>query len=643
MRCFPINFEIKEEEGCKGMSERNKKSLSFAMSLTPIYMVILALYPMRHIHWGLDFWDTGYSYANFEYMGLEHMDSMWLFATYLTNVVGHFLTLLPMGDSLIGMNFYTGLVVSFLALVGFFFCTKKMDMSPFSAFVGEMIAISLCWCPTASFYNYLTFVFLLCGTICLYLGLVESKRSYLILAGICLGTNVLVRFSNIPEAGLIVAVWAYGILEWIEERGVITKGKSILRRTVERTWFCFLGYSVALVAWFLHIHLRYGIGFYVESIQRLFDMTDHATDYKATSMVMALFQDYGENLYWVFRIIFVIIVGVFFFWFTHLMVSWLEKTYVSHRIATVIWTVVKLVWFVVACSVIGWLYVRQVFSFTSYQQGAAAIYRTGILFLTAALLIAILDVFQLKKSKEQKLISGMLVLIILLTSLGSNNRAFPSINNLYLVAPYMVWKFILFSKHVYEKKWAQVVSFPVKAVLFTLLITFIVHSVHFGAYFMFEEALGAKNLTATVENNSVLRGIKMSPERAKWMTEISAYVNEKNLQGREVILYGWIPALSYYLQMPSAFNPWSDLRSYSYEKMEQDLEETEIMCREKGLEEPIVITTAHYADVYEEFQRGDKKTEEDTKWNLLMQFMERVGYEKTFVNERFVIWEACKS
>ena len=58
-----------------------------------VFVAILVLYPLRHIAWGLDLWDTGYGYANFEYMGTQHMDSMWLFSTYLTTAIGHFLQL----------------------------------------------------------------------------------------------------------------------------------------------------------------------------------------------------------------------------------------------------------------------------------------------------------------------------------------------------------------------------------------------------------------------------------------------------------------------------------------------------------------------------------------------------------------------
>ena len=77
-----------------------------------LFVAVLVLYPLRHIAWGLDLWDTGYGYANFEYMGTRHMDPMWLFSTYLTTAIGHFLSLLPGAKTLIGMNFYTGLSIS---------------------------------------------------------------------------------------------------------------------------------------------------------------------------------------------------------------------------------------------------------------------------------------------------------------------------------------------------------------------------------------------------------------------------------------------------------------------------------------------------------------------------------------------------
>ncbi|MCM1552792.1 MAG: hypothetical protein NC092_08900, partial [Butyrivibrio sp.] len=171
----------------------------------PLLVVFLFWYPLRHINWGLDFWDTGYNYANFSYMGLEHMDSMWLFSTYLANAAGRLMTMLPGADGLAGMNLYTGCVVSLLAIAGYLFCTRKLGISRGIAFVGELAAVSLCWCPTALLYNYLTYVLFLGCVILLYLGLTEDKRWFFFAAGVFLGCNVLVRFSHLPEAAMIVA------------------------------------------------------------------------------------------------------------------------------------------------------------------------------------------------------------------------------------------------------------------------------------------------------------------------------------------------------------------------------------------------------------------------------------------------------
>ena len=152
-----------------------------------VFVAVLVLYPLRHIAWGLDLWDTGYGYANFEYMGTRHMDPMWLFSTYLTTVIGHFFSLLPGAKTLIGMNFYTGLSISLLAVLGYYFCTKVLKIPAGLAFLGEFTAVSFCWCPTGSFYNYVTYVFFLVSVICLYLGLSRGKGGLLFAAGVALG------------------------------------------------------------------------------------------------------------------------------------------------------------------------------------------------------------------------------------------------------------------------------------------------------------------------------------------------------------------------------------------------------------------------------------------------------------------------
>jgi hypothetical protein len=207
------------------------------------------------------------------------------------------------------MNVYTGLFVSALAVMGYFFCTRKLHFSAGVTFLGEMAAISLCWCPTALLYNYLTYVLFLSGVILLYEGLTRENKWLLFWAGLCLGTNIFVRFSNLPEAALIVAVWAYGLIEALENKN----GKGAWKKTVLRTGMCLAGYLTAVCVLLGYIHIKYGLGSYVEGIGRLFAMTDTATDYKPTAMLMGMVSTYVEYLYWMLRIgVFVILGAVFF-------------------------------------------------------------------------------------------------------------------------------------------------------------------------------------------------------------------------------------------------------------------------------------------------------------------------------------------
>lgn len=615
--------------------------------LEALFLTILILYPLRHIHWGLDLMDTAYNYANFQYMGLEHMDSMWLFSTYLANAVGSFLTMLPFAGGLVGMNFYTGLFVSLLSVMGYLFCTRKLGIASGIAFAGEMAAISLCWCPTSLLYNYLTYVFFLGAVILLYKGLVQKKMYCLFAAGICLGINVLVRFSNLPEAGMIVAVWAYAFIEKLESKkaGNSQAGQGGMKQAFQHTLWCLGGYLSALLILLGYIHIRYGLEIYVEGMQRLFGMTESATDYKATAMVMKLVTTYVENLYWIVRIAVFPAVGMVILGFCELIFkrcktigehTGIRRAYVLGR---------RLLCALLAGAMLLWLYSTPFCSlnFNEYN----AMLRPGILFMILTMLIGVINIFHRNTPKEEKLISGMLILIIVLTSIGSNNGVFPSLNNLFLAAPYTLYQCGRFIRNR-EIRYHSILL-PAKCILAAFMLMFFVQILGFGTGFVFVEGAGATDVTETVDNNQVLAHVKMSPERAKWMEEISAYVAQNNLQGREVILYGNIPSLSYYLQMPSAFNPWSDLLSYSQATMERDMASLQEEM-DAGGEIPVIIAEHTYAAYLEGGAEGlqaigvpEKRQNEvlqDGKWDMLVAFMQNNGYAETFSNEKFTIWEA---
>ncbi len=598
-------------------------------------ILVLVLYPLRHIGIGLDFWDTGYSYANFMYMGTDHMDPMWLFSTYLSNVVGHFMTLLPWGKTLLGMNFYTGLLAGLLAIVGYLFCTRELKIPSAIVFLGEFVALSLCWCPTAVLYNYVTYVFYLLGIICLYIGLAKGRKKFLFLAGICLGINVFVRFSNLAEAAMIVGVWAYAVIEGLEageEQENVTLGKrlkSIWGQLWRNTLWCLGGYLAAIVVVFGYISLRYGAGEYISGIMQLFSMTEGATDYKPTSMVYSLFEAYIMNLYWFVRICFFVVIA---FWGYHAgraLLAW--KVLRGHkRISQVIRAFMRFGCFLVGAVMILWLYKNKFFQLDYYEY--SAMLKPGIVFLMITLLVTGCKVLTPKVKKEEKLISGILFLVIILSSLGSNNGVYPSLNNLFIAAPYMLWQFWQVCVYCRDIRIGKVVIewFPIKVIAGMFLVLVVGQSIGFGAHFVFQETHGARETVAQVENNTVLAGIRMNEERAKWMEELSEYVQAQGLQGQEVILFGQVPALSFYLQMPSSFTPWSDLRSYTYDTMQSAMEQVITEVNE-GKRAPVVLVERGY------LEQEEKITED--KWQLIVDYMEMFDYQLSFYNEKFVIYE----
>ncbi len=625
-----------------------------------LFIVILAFYPLRHVQWGLDLMDTGYNYANYTYMGTEHMDPMWLFSTWLSNAAGHLFTKLPGGGTLVGMNIYTGLFVSLLAVLCYLFCTKKLNIRPWAAFLGEMAAVSLCWCPTALLYNYMTYTLFTGCVILLYYGLTKEKKGYLIAAGVCLGANVLVRFSNLPEAAMILTVWFYDFL-WAKEEKQGNRKKSgniqkpentqkpggFWKKMLNDTGWCLLGYLAALLVLLGMIHIRYGIREYASGIFRLFAMTDTATDYRAVDMVRNMLHDYTENFYWLIRMGVFLAVGMALALFAGLLK-------VKGRAAMVVKRIVQAACIVLAALMAGWLYYRDgegirvpfcTLDFCDY----ASMRRPGILFLMLTIFIAAIRIFHPKSRKEDRLLGSMLVLVIFLTSIGSNNRTYPSINNLFIAAPYTLQACFAFLFRYRDKKISRVTIpvFPVKCVLSAFLIICCIQFTGFGLKFAFAEAAGVRDLSAGVSNNEILKNVKMSEEKARWMSSVTAYVKENGLQGQEVILYGTpltlaIPSLSYYLQMPAAFNPWINLPSYSFEVMEADLHEL-------GEKTPVILlenASALYAEggrsALTEAGMNESVAEAvagDKKLQLILSFMDQHGYVQTFRNEKFSIYQ----
>ena len=573
-----------------------------------LFPVILFLYPLRHIFVGAEWWDTGYNYGNFVFM--EKMDPMWLFSTYLGTALGNLFTKLPFGGTMVGLNVYTGLIVSALALLGYFFFVKVVGLPKGIAFWGELIAISFCWCPTALLYNYLTYLLMALGVICLYKAIMaqESKgqKILFVFAGVCLGINVFTRFPNLAQMGLIVAVWAMAIIR-----------KEKFGNVVKDTLFCVLGYVIGLLAVFAVIALKYGAAEYIDGIIRLLGMPSEATDYSIRSMVEYQIRNFVQNFLWLRYFVLMTIVCVLGYFVLPGKLLW------AKRGATV------------AVFLLGLKYLIGQNMFNMKYSTKMSAFQWGVFLLSAALVILAVVLIRGKSfANKEKLLAGLSVLIIVITPLGSNNHLYSSVNNLFLVAPYILWMLVRFVQFI-PALWKRISLEPVKIIIACMLCMITFQGVLFGAFYVFSEGDGGENLHTRIENNDILKGMRTSEDRAKLISEISAYVSDTGLQGKEVILYGNIPAMSYYLDMPFAISAWPDLRSYNLNVMKSDIAYICGAIDMKGREKPVILLERTMADALTEDAAG-----EDEKLQLIAVMIEEYDYQISFQNEKFVLYLA---
>lgn len=570
-------------------------------------LLVILIYPLRNAGVGVDLWDGGYNYANFTYSGPGHMDPMWYFATWLSNLYGSFLIRLPFGDTMLGMNAWTSLTAGAVAAAAYVFCTRSLRIPAWMAFAGEMAALSLCWAPSAVLYHYLTYSLFLAGTLLLFQGLTKDKMWCLGLAGAALGLNVGVRFPNIVHAGLILAVWYYAFLS-----------RKKISRVLRETGVCVLGYLGGCCLFLIPIALLYGLDSYAEGIGRLFAMTDDAADYAAGAMLAGLVKAYfdPETTYWLkrFALLLAGTLGICL-----LLPGRWERV---KRAATGVLTLVFLL-----------LIAKKGFCTGDYAL-YASIYMPCVFLLGAAIALSVFQLADRRADKQRKLLALFILLTLSLAALGSNNYIYSNINNLFLVLPCFFWLAGCFLR---EKR--HIFYFPFQAVTAALILLLTVQALLFGRGFVYEEASGARDTGCRVTGIPVLEGMRTGSGRAQQLQSLYGYLQDAGLSGRECVLYGGIPGIAYYMELAPALNVWGDLRSYSCEAMKADMDRLARKCGSGG-EFPLVILGGSWARYLEEPAEAADYWDQTAvdKLGLVREFMEAFSYGKAFDNGAFVVY-----
>ncbi|MBO5083171.1 MAG: hypothetical protein J6C06_11260 [Lachnospiraceae bacterium] len=558
--------------------------------LTWICAIILALLPFLHVNSGVEFTDTGYSLGNYQHFA--QAEGTWALATFLSNVTGWLLTMLPFGNTMLGMQVYCNAILSFLLILSFI---KLQEYFPARyVFIGEILAWALCWCPRVILYNYLTYLFLTLGCIFLLKAVKSQKKKYFFIAGIILGINLFVRFSNLTHVALIVVVIYDAILR-----------KKKVRSALQSVGLCIGGYLTAVLAVLGGIAVFYGGSEYFTMIQSLFAMKDTESTYSLASMIIEPLRAYWDQLKWLWVFLVAIAIGT-------LIYKFCKKPVIKYMFSTAFLAgllAIVLYYYKIA---VFWRNYNDYHCFRFWAVG----------FIVFGLGLAAYIIFSRKTRQIEKLLASMVIVIIAITPLGSNNALYPVYNNLFIVAPFIFaegMKYIGSNKA--ESMW------PAKLGLAVMCFFLMLQSLLFGWTFTFRDAGFTTGINTTITQNRVLKGMRTTSERARQIEELSAYVYENDLCGREVLLYGEIPFVVYALEMPSALSSsWADLDTV--------LNRGEMQAEMEALEsEPVIIIAA---DRYEDLLNNPDTDNE--KALLISEYLQTYDYEETFRNDKFVVY-----
>lgn len=571
-----------------------------------LFPLCLILFALLKVDKGVDLMDSTYSLGNFEF--LPEANGVWFLLTFISNVTGFLFTLLPFGTTMLGMKVYTSLVIAALGIVGYrFFMTK---MPSWLAFIAELAAIGLCWCPSVILYHYLTYFFLTLGAVLLFRALAGGKNRCLVFAGISLGINAFVRFPNNGlEVLLILALVYYQAINHMPAKD-----------TFKKIGLCVAGYIGTFAIILTCMSFIYGPDTFLRLIEGVSGISGSASDYTLGAMLLSILKAYWAGAKWAFIMLLCMMVGIPFF-------AIFENRFMLLRKIVYVLCIAFL--FVVLWRRFG------MFNFKYYQKESAL--QWGAVFLLLSIGMNIYMLFSKRINNDWKLIGCISLIIILITPLGSNNYIWPVLNNLFIVLPVTVWmvyKFVRWGRRFLDVT-GKVPVFSVKAMMAAVVLMFLIQCLGVGAFYVFRDGEDGTPLSAGITDNPVLKGMHTTAANADNIDSLSRYFSrdDSKYRGRGIIQFGDIPGVSYILNMPPALNTsWPDLDSNPISDMKDAVSAID---GSNSKTRPVVILSREAGEA----MKTQDFSEFGEKIKLIDDYIDKYGYEVSFINDGFVVYE----
>lgn len=520
------------------LKDKNEKLIKYV-----VFPVLIMLFALLKVNKGINLADNTYSLGNYRFFTTS--EGTWFLLTFISNVVGYLMSLLPFGNTMLGMNIYSSFLVGGLGIIGYRFFITKMPY--WLAFLSQIVAVGMCWAPKTILYHYLTYFLFTFGAILLFRGLAGCRNKCLYMAGVILGINALVRFPNNGlEVLLVIPLIYYGIITHTLPKEIF---KNIGR--------CLAGYLSGLAFAIILMVFRYGMNSLPQLILGVVGISNSASDYTFGQMIISILDAYLHGARWALYLVVCALMGIPFFLLFEGKLMKIRKVFYVLCIAFLFFV----------------LYKWGMFNFKYYQKEAALSW--GVVFLLMSICVDIWVIATKQINHDWKLISAISLVTIIITPLGSNNYVWPLLNCLFLVAPvtfWMLYRFIIWGREYLDYS-NKVPLYGIKAMIAATLTIFSIQAIGIGAFYVFNEGEDGLKVNTVVYNNQILKGMKTTENKADALSSLSEFINAQSYNDKDLILYGNIPGLSYVLDKPSALNTtWSDLDSNPVENMKAAIE-----------------------------------------------------------------------
>lgn len=591
-----------------------------------LFPVLLFIWPLAGCMQGVSVTDPSYALGNYLHLFRAGEGSTWLFATYLANCTGALLAKLPFGAQLAAMNIKTALLISITAIVTYYVLHRLIP--GWMLFIGEWIAESLIWCPSVILYNTLTFVLLTFGCLFLFMAVSDHKRQkrWYVLAGVCLGLNVFVRFSNLIHVLLIIPVCYHAVYAGRQsfnesspstgEEDAVLLAKAVRRSVRSTVLLCLAGFAAGAAAGLVLVSVMYSPRQYFSMMLSLAGMGKEASSYTFGAMLASTFDAYSTTFIYLLWLIPLLICGFFLYRFPLFeLLNRGKKQYAVHAVL-----------YIAAVCVMFRLYYGQGM-FTRVYTDYWCFFQWAMIFIMAAatfafwMLVGIWDA-----QHEEKFLAVMELVLILILPLGSNNYTFPVIGNLMVAAPVTLW----FFRRIWRRYHHRPDTFVLFGLFACMLVMLLIQSSLFHVHFAFEDGTDGTERSYIVKNAGPAGGMHTVPANGEALDGLYEWLHagdDPDVLSAKVLAFGDIPGIIYYCELePALSNLWPDLDSYPAAQFRDELTSL--------TQHPLVITARDEEQDIANGGAGRKKL------TALCEYMNEYGYDTVYENELYIVRKA---